>query len=186
MKNSRSNNVLIIGVAVFAVGALLTFLGLSHSGKKNNAAATQQSSGIAAATPGTSVRSVQVGQNQVATYTIPKGKQAVQVELPSVPGLGGYAKPGDLVNIYATVRNQQPTSRLKTPFVKLVLQNVKVLDVHAAGVAGGGNATYLLALDTNEAETVIFYAKYESMWLTLAATDQKPLTSAGHSYQNIL
>src|SRR5437867_3837731 len=183
MKGSRSNNILIIGVAVFAVGALLAFLGLSSNKKP---AATQQSSAIAATNPGANVRSVQGAQGVVTTFTVPKGMQAVQVDLPAIPGLGGYAKPGDSINIYATVRNQQPSGKLKTPLVKLVAQNVKVLDVHAAGVAAGGNATYLLALDTNQAEQVIFYAKYESMWLALAAQDQKPLTSVGHSYQNIL
>lgn len=186
MEKSRSNNILFIGVGVFAVGALLAFFGLKSQDKP---VATPQSAPIAAATPGSpAVRSVTVGPaGAVATtFTIPKGKQAVQVDIPAIAGLGGYAKPGDLVNIYATVRNQQPNTRMKTPFVKLVLTNVKVLDVHAGTVGAGGSAVYLFALDTAEAEKVIFYAKYESMWLALAASDQKPETSAGRSYQNLL
>jgi Flp pilus assembly protein CpaB len=183
----RSNNILIIGVAVFAVGALLAFFGLKAG---NKPVAQPQSAPIAAATPGTEVRTVQVGPTDaaagLASFSIPKGKQAVQIEVPSVPGLGGYVKPGDSINIYATVRNEQPKTKIKTPFVKLVLQNVKVLDVHAPGVALGGATTYLLALDVNEAEQVIFYAKYESMWIALTTADAKPATSAGRSYQNVL
>ncbi len=186
MEKGRSNNILFIGVAVFAVGALLAFFGLKSNGKP---VAQPQSAPITAATPGANtVRTVTVGNQTtgITTFTVPKGKQAVQIEVPAIPGLGGYVKPGDLINIYATVRNQQPAIKLKTPFVKLVLSNVKVLDVHAPGIAAGGNATYLLALDTSEAEQVIFYAKYESMWIALAAADAKPETSAGHGYSNIL
>ena len=96
----RSNNILFIGVAVFAVGALLAFFGLKSA---NKPVAKPQSAPITATSPG-----------------------------------------------------------------------------------AGGTATYLLALDTNQAEQVIFYAKYEAMWISLTTPDQKPATSAGRSYQNIL
>jgi Flp pilus assembly protein CpaB len=181
----RSNNIVIIGVSIFVVGALLTFIGLSS---KSKPVAKPQSAPIAAATPGTEVRTVAIapaaGVQQAATFVIPKGKQAVSVEVPAVAGLAGYVKSGDLINLYATVRNQQTSGRLKTPYVKLVLQNVKVLDVRAPAPGAGGSAIYLLALDTKEAEQVIFWAKYESMWVALS-TPQVPLvTSAGRSYQN--
>jgi Flp pilus assembly protein CpaB len=182
----RSNNILIIGVAVFAIGAVLAFFGLSSSSKP---VAKPQSAPIAVATPGTQVRTVTVATAAGAagapvTFAIPKGKQAVSIEVPSVPGLAGYVKPGDAINVYATVRNSQPAGKLKTPFVKLVLQGVKVLDVHAPAVGTGGTSVYLLALDVKEAELVIFYAKYESMWIALTNTGDKPVASVGHSYQN--
>lgn len=182
----RSNNIVIIGVAIFAVGALLTFIGLSS---KSKPVAKPQSAPIAAATPGTEVRTVAVAPaagavQQAATFAIPKGKQAVSVEVPAVAGLAGYVKSGDIINLYATVRNQQTAGKLKTPYVKLVLQNVKVLDVRAPVPGTGGSAIYLLALDTKEAEQVIFWAKYESMWVALS-TPQVPLVnSSGRSYQN--
>jgi len=183
----RSNNILFIGVAVFAVGALLAFFGLKSS---NKPVATPQSAPIAATTPGPQVRAVNVGQPAgavaPATFTIPKGKQAVSVEIPAVAGLAGYVQPGDTINIYATIKNEQPNGKLKQPLVKLVLAGVKVLDVRAPAVGTGGASTYLLALDVNEAEQVIFYAKYESMWIALTAPDQKPVKSKGRSYQNIL
>ena len=187
MNKSKSNNILFVGVAVFAIGAALAFFGL-RSG--NKAVATPQSAPIAAATPGTEVRTVPVGPAAVATtpvtFAVPKGKQAVAIEMPSVPGLAGYAQPGDTVNIYATIRNSQANTRLKEPIAKLVLAGVKVLDVRAPAVGQAGNATYLLALDVNEAERVIFFSKYESLWLALTDKDQKPVTTAGRGYQNIL
>ena len=187
MNKGKSNNILFVGVAVFAIGAALAFFGL-RSG--NKPAVKEQSAPIAATTPGTQVRTVPVGTTAIAaapvTFTVPKGKQAVAVEMPSTPGLAGYARPGDTVNIYATIRNQQPNSRLKTPLAQLVLTGVKVLDVRAPAVGQAGNATYLLALDVNEAERVIFFSKYESLWLALTDATQKPVTSTGRSYKNAL
>jgi Flp pilus assembly protein CpaB len=181
----RSNNILMIGVAVFAIGALLAFLGLKS---QNKPVAKPQSAPIAATTPGAEVRTVSVGAPGAAagavTFTIPKGKQAVTVDVPGVAGLSGYVKPGDLVNIYATVRNQQPAGKLKTPFVKLVLPDVKVLDVRGPVPGTDGNSKYLLALDVRETELVIFYAKYESLWLALTTNDFKAIADAGHSYAN--
>jgi Flp pilus assembly protein RcpC/CpaB len=183
----RSNNILFIGVGVFAVGALLAFFGLKSS---NKPVATPQSAPIAATTPGTEVRTVNVGQAAgalaPATFTIPKGKQAVSVDIPGVQGLAGYVSPGDTINIYATIRNGQPNGKLKQPLVKLVLAGVKVLDVRAPAAGTGGSSTYLLALDVNEAEQIIFYAKYEAMWVALTTPQQKPVSSKGRSYQNIL
>ena len=187
MNKSKSNNILFVGVAVFAVGAALAFFGL-RSGSKP--VATAQSAPIAAATTGTDVRTVQVGPAAIATapatFTVPKGKQAVAIELPSVPGLAGYAQAGDTINVYATIRNQQANTKLKEPIAKLVLAGVKVLDVRAPAVGQAGNAVYLLALDVTEAERVIFFAKYESLWIALTSKDQQPVTSTGRSYQNIL
>ena len=188
MNKGKSNNILFVGVAVFAVGAALAFFGLSSNSKKPKV--EQQSAPIAATTPGTQVRTVQVGTVPAAagavTFTVPKGKQAVAVEMPSVPGLAGYAQPGDYVNIYANVRSGDTSSRMKEPLTKLVLAGVKVLDVRSPAVGTAGNATYLLALDVSEAERVIFFAKYESLWLALTDKDQKPVTTAGRSYQNVL
>lgn len=188
MNNRKSNNILFIGVGVFAVGALLTFVGVRSGGDK--AIATPQAQNPVVATPDPNVRTVAAGPAGAAaapiTFTIPKGKQAVAVELPGVSGLAGYAQPGDVVNIYATIKNEQPNSRLEQPLVKLVLAGVKVLDVRGSAPGTSGSAVYLLPLSVDEAERVIFYAKYESLWLALTSPDQKPVTSTGRSYQNIL
>ena len=187
MNNRKSNNILMIGVAVFAVGAALAFFGLRSSDK---AIATPQAP-AAAATPTTNVRTVNTspaGVAGVTTFTVPKGKQAVAVEMPGVAGLAGYAQAGDTVNVYGTIKQgaDQPNTKLKTPLVKLALTGVKVLDVRAPLPGQSGTATYLLALDVHDAEKVIFYAKFESLWLALTAEDQKPVSTSGRSYKNLL
>lgn len=188
MNNRKSNNILIIGVAVFAVGAALAFFGLRSSDRA--VATPQQQQAAAAVTPDPNLRTVNVGPAGVAgvtTFTVPKGKQAVAIELPGVAGLAGYARPGDTINLYATVKDaDQPNTKLKTPLAKLVLTGVKVLDVRAPAPGIAGTATYLLALDVFEAEKVIFYAKFESLWVALTAADQKPVVTPGRSYQNLL
>ena len=47
-----------------------------------------------------------------------------------------------------------------------------------------GNATYLLALDATQAEQAIFFARFESMWLTLVPKGQANSQTSGHSYKN--
>jgi hypothetical protein len=187
MNNRKSNNILFIGVGVFAVGALLAFVGLRSSDK---AVATPQSQTPAAANVDPNARTIAAGTTGAAaapiTFTVPKGKQAVAVELPSVAGLAGYAQPGDLINVYATIKTEDVNAKFKSPLVKLVLQGVKVLDVRAPAPGTAGVATYLLALNVDEAEQVIFYAKYQSMWMALASADQKPVTSHGRNYLNLL
>jgi Flp pilus assembly protein RcpC/CpaB len=189
MNNRKSNNILVVGVAVFAVGAALAFFGLRSTDKAVATPQAQKPGAVATTDP--NVRTVNVGPagvSGVTTFTVPKGKQAVAVELPGVAGLAGYAKPGDTVNVYGTIKTgaDQPNTKLKTPLVKLALTGVKVLDVRAPAPGTAGTATYLLALDVADAEKVIFYAKFESLWLALTAEDQKPVTSPGRSYQNLL
>jgi Flp pilus assembly protein CpaB len=178
----KSNNIMVIGVAVFAVGALLAFVGL----RSQDTATAKPVQPATATTPDPSVRTVTGPVAGAATFTVPKGKQAVAVELPSVAGLAGYAKPGDTINVYATIKNAEPKGKLTAPLTKLVLTAVKVLDVRAPAPGTAGTATYLLALDVNEAERVIFFAKYESMWFALTAPDQKPVVTTGRDYQNLL
>lgn len=188
MSNQKSNNILFIGVAVFAVGAALAFFGLRSSDKAGAVAQPP----AAAVTPDPNLRTVNVGPAGVAgvtTFTVPKGKQAVAVEMPGVAGLAGYAQPGDTINIYATIKEgagQNSNTKIKTPLSKLVLTGVKVLDVRAPAAGTAGTATYLLALDVFEAEKVIFYAKFESLWVALTSADQKPVTTPGRTYSNLL
>ncbi len=47
-----------------------------------------------------------------------------------------------------------------------------------------GNATYLLALDAAQAEQMIFFSRFESVWMTLVPKGQAPATTTGRSYQN--
>jgi Flp pilus assembly protein CpaB len=124
--------------------------------------------------------------------SIPDGKQGVAVQLPFVAGGAGYVGPGDNVNIYANLTPKDGASAI----TKLVLGNVKVLDVStevAPRVASGGerpagsNVTYLLALDPNEAEQVIFLAANAQIWLALQDADAPaPGATSGRTLTDVL
>jgi len=103
------------------------------------------------------------------------------VKLDHVAGLAGYAKPGDVVNLYAAVKTEGTIKRsLRAPWARLVLSNVKVLDVSGA-LAGqdGSEATFLLALSPADAEVAIFFAKFESLWATLVPKGAPAASTTG-------
>jgi Flp pilus assembly protein CpaB len=185
MAMRRSSQMLILGLAIFVIGAgvvLVSFMG-SGDGKDKSAVSTtsttiQAGTVVVNAAPGAAPTS----------FTIPEGKQAVAVQLPAVAGLAGYAKAGDIVNVYGNIQTKDDKAAITPapPSSKLILPGVQVLAV--TGPAPGtdaGNATYLLALDAAQAEQAIFFARFESLWLTLVPKGQpKPPATPGHNYQN--
>jgi Flp pilus assembly protein CpaB len=128
---------------------------------------------------------------RASSIKIPEGKQGVAVQLPFVAGGAGYVAAGDRVNVYGNHANVNDDT-----VTKLVLQNVQVLDVStevAPRVAGdeerptGTTVTYLLALDPNEAEHVIFLAANAQLWLALAGDDAGSLPpTAGRRTADVL
>jgi Flp pilus assembly protein CpaB len=175
---------LILGVAILAIGAGVVLLSLHGSGSGSGTSA--------AATTTTTIQAGTVVVNAAApsapaSFTIPEGKQAVAVQMPYIAGLAGYAKAGDVVNVYGNVDEKGAGAATPAlPATKLILPGVQVLAVTGPGPgADAGNATYLLALDANQAEQVIFFAKNQSLWLTLVPKGQPvaPAT-AGHTYKN--
>jgi Flp pilus assembly protein CpaB len=182
MAMRRSTQMLTIGLAIFGIGAgvvLVSFTG-SDGGDKSSASATT-----------TTIQAGTVVVNSVAgaaptSFTIPDGKQAVAVQVPYVSGLAGYAKGGDIVNVYGNIDEKGIGVDPAPPATRLILSNVEVLAVTGPGPgADTGNATYLLALDTTQAEQAIFFAKFQSLWLTLVPKGQVPQPRpAGHSYKN--
>jgi hypothetical protein len=178
----RSTQMLALGVAVFVVGAAVVFMALrGGSGDEGARPVTSPTTVVAAGT----VVVPAAGTSAPTSFTIPKGKQAVAVQVAYVAGLAGYAKPGDLVNVYATVEKGEPNVGAKPPVAKLVLPGVEVLAVTGPGPGvGAGNTTYLLALDAGQAEQAIFFSRFESLWLTLVPKGQPAATTPGRSYQN--
>ncbi|HEV3363998.1 MAG TPA: RcpC/CpaB family pilus assembly protein [Acidimicrobiia bacterium] len=179
----RSSQMLILGLAIFVIGAgvvLVSFMG-SGGGKDKSAASTTTTTIQA----GTVV--VNSAPAAPTSFTIPEGKQAVAIQLPYVAGLAGYAKAGDTVNVYATIDEKGVGIEPPPPLSKLALPGVQVLAVTApAPGVDAGNATYLLALDAAQAEQVIFFAKYQSMWLTLVPKGQpKAPATPGRTYKNV-
>ena len=181
----RSTQLLVLGLAVFVIGAGVALVSLRGSGGSSAGGATpttsttmQSGTVVVPAGPGAS------GDRASTTFTIPDGKQAVAVQLPFVAGLAGYAKAGDTVNVYATVEKGQAGGQTP-PQSRLILPDVTVLAVTApAPGTDGGNATYLLALDANQAEQAIFFSKFESLWLTLVPKGQPAAQTPGRTYKN--
>jgi Flp pilus assembly protein CpaB len=183
MAMRRSTQMLMLGLAILAVGAGVVLVSLHGSGSGSGKSA--------AATTTTTVQAGTVLVNSAApsaptSFTIPDGKQAVAVQVPYVAGLAGYAKAGDIVNVYGNVDEKGAGATPAPPATKLILAGVQVLAVTGPGPgADTGNATYLLALNADQAEQAIFFAKYQSLWLTLVPKGQPAAApTAGHTYKN--
>jgi Flp pilus assembly protein CpaB len=184
MAMRRSTQMLILGLAIFVIGAGVVFVSLSGSGgtSKDKSAAATTSTTIQA---GTVVVNAAAPSAPPTSFTIPDGKQAVAVQVPYVAGLAGYAKAGDTVNVYANVEKGQVDPANPPPTTRLVLPAVQVLAVTGPGPgAEAGNATYLLALNATQAEQAIFFSRFESLWLTLVPKGQAPSQTPGRSYKN--
>jgi Flp pilus assembly protein CpaB len=182
MVSRRSNQMLALGLAVFVIGVGIVMLVLRGSDGGSSAAPPTSTTTIQA---GTVVVPAATGAALPTSFTIPEGKQAVAVQVPFVAGLAGYARAGDLVNIYATIEKGQVTPDTPPPLAKLVLPAVQVLAVTGPGPGTEtGNATYLLALDAAQAEQAIFLARFESVWLTLVPKGQPATSTPGRSHKN--
>ena len=165
MARNRSTALIAIGAAVFIVGAALTFVLVRDDGKDSKVSA--------AAPAASSAQTIAAGQPAAAAAAVkvPTDKEAVAVQVPTVPGLGGYAKVGDRVNVYGTFKDRQPNSAARgLPMAKLVLADADVLAVTApAAGTETGTATYLLAVNPGDAEKVIYLASFEGIWLSITA-----------------
>jgi hypothetical protein len=171
----RSTFLIGIGACALVVSTGLAALATRDGGdNKPNVAAT-------ASTPTTvaAVGSVAAPAG-VPSFTIPTGKQAIEVQVPAVAGLTGFVKAGDLVNVYGALSpvNGQPAD----PAGKLVLQKVKVLASQAA--PDGASTTYVLAVDTADAEAIVYLTSFQKVYLTLARDDQGSLLPKGFSGRN--
>jgi Flp pilus assembly protein CpaB len=183
MAMRRSTQMLILGLAIFAIGTgvvLVSFRG--SGGGSDKSAATTTSTTVQAGT--VVVNAAAPAAPTTFNFTIPEGKQAVAVQVPFVAGLAGFAKAGDTVNVYGNI-DKEGVSDPPPPASKLILSGVQVLAVTGPGPgADTGNATYLLALDANQAEQAIFFARFQSLWLTLVPKGQPKAQTTGHSYKN--
>ena len=136
------------------------------------------------------------------TFTIPKGFEAVAVQVDFVAGAAGYVNPGDRINLYGLYTT--PIGSRPAPRAELLLTNVEVLDVDlsiparrgstpadpaqpAAQRPSGTTVTYLLALRTTDAEKVIFTTEFASFYATLVGDKAPPAgPTPGRDPQNIL
>ena len=178
MGKNRSSILIAIGVAVFVVGTGLAFLAVSGS-KGDNKPHVQT-----AAAPTNSPGQVVAQGASTPLFEIPNGMQAVAVQVGYVPGVAGYVKAGDKVNMFGTVKpgSAAPKGLPVSPAVKLILSNVKVLSVSAPAAGTPGNGiTYVLALNASDAEQVIYFHSFEGLYMSLARSDQGVLSTPGRS-----
>jgi Flp pilus assembly protein CpaB len=146
----------------------------------------------------------------------PAGKEAIAVDVPFVAGGAGYLAPGDLVNVYqvipapvSTTEGNQAPLPYSTPHSQLILTRVKVLDVQQQVAALGSSSssspssqtgivsrpasgidhlTVLLALDSIDAEKVIFGSATKDIFLYLTRVGDQAAASGptpGRDYFNI-
>ncbi len=184
MARPRSTMLVTIGAAVFIAGAGLAFFVVRDGDDDSEKAAAVETSKPAPPAAGAVTAPGAAPATPVA-FTIPEGMQAVAVQVPFVQGIAGYAKAADKVNVYGVFKNNGGNTQLKQPAAKLVLDKVEVLSVTAPSPgAGAGNATYLLALSAEDAEQVVYLQSHESVYLTLARTDQPLLSTPGRTPAN--
>ena len=135
----------------------------------------------------------------VASIAVPKGYEAVPVQMSFVAGGAGYVGPGDFVNIYQVIPDTPATSGSQqggsgnlpyaTPRTKLMLTKVQVLDINTqiaplaaqttptttqvvSRASTGASIVVLLALDTADAERVIFGSQVQGLFLYLTKVDK--------------
>lgn len=120
---------------------------------------------------------------------IPPGHNAITVSLPVPQGVGRYAQPGDLVNVFVTFKGEgTPNS------TKLLLSNVQVLSAQPAGIpaaaskgqAAGGDVVLTLALNPDAAEKLIFAKENGSLWFGLVYPGDPPASTGGRNYSTVL
>ena len=180
MARSRSTRLIALGVAMFVFAAALAVLAMRGGDDDSKKTATSSNDA-----PTVTIRQAAETTETpaVAAVKIPNGKEALEVQLPAVQGLAGFTKVGDRVNVYGTFKDKQAASAVKPPpLAKLVLSNVEVL----SAVNNGANVTYVLAVNPNEAEQIIYLSSFEGIWLTLVR-DGAPAVGGtpGHNASNV-
>lgn len=172
----RSTFLIGIGACALMVSTGLAALATRGGDSAPNVKATASTPTTVAATTAGAVAS----PAGVVSFVIPNNKQAIAVQVPAVPGLQGFVKAGDSVNVYGAYTPIGGAPAEHT--AKLVLQKVKVLSTQAA--PDGGSTTYVLAVDTVESEALIYLSSFQKVHLTLAREDQGGLVPKGFSGRN--
>lgn len=134
-----------------------------------------------------------------ARAQIPEGFEAVSVTVPFVAGGASTIIPGDRVNVFAVLSGEAASPTVTpggevaappftAPRAELLLTNTLVLDVQqgtsplqvsqptdgAAGAAGAGESLiFVLAVDTVDAEKVIFTATSGQLYLSRVRVDDE-------------
>ena len=141
-------------------------------------------------TKGEVVTTSQFGRSAAAPgagLEIPAKQNAVSINVPPPRGVAHYPQPGDLVNVYTTIRGADGKT-----ITKLLLPNVQVLSNRSAGtqanetVASSGEVLLTLALTPDKTEKLIFAKENGSMWFGLVHPGDKAANTVGRTTDNLL
>lgn len=133
---------------------------------------------------------------RVGHFTIPDGMRAVAVQVGFVAGGGGYAAPGDHVDVYVTLAPEHSPNGVSE--THLVLSGVEVLDVSQqvqplgdAGANGqvrssGDKLTYLLAVTPEQGEALVFTTGNADVYLALAPQGAPAVDTPGFRSEDVV
>ena len=186
MNNNKSTRIIAIGVAVFVIGGALLFLLLRNGGSTSNASNPKVASTPIATVPPGSVTFSATPPTTIIQFKIPAGENAVAIPMDYFAGVAGYVRPGDKVNVYAFVNKDCVTKDFPAA-VKLIQSNVQVLEVlGAAPAASGTPGSFLLALTPQQAEQILYFQHFGSMYMSLTTNNEPNATTAGVTCTNSL
>jgi pilus assembly protein CpaB len=128
---------------------------------------------------------------------IPKGFEAMSVEVTTIPGVANFIQPGDTVSILAQLTIN--TGSNPGPRVQYVLKNVKVLQLGTRVVApaangqgptasvqqAAGKVDLTLALTSRAAEKLAFAVLQGQVYFTLLPPGGKSASTPGRTIRNI-
>jgi Flp pilus assembly protein CpaB len=128
-------------------------------------------------------------------YDLPEGYEAIALSLNFPEGVAGYVNVGDRVNLYGEFKDidNNGAAIAGGEFAQLIMTNVRVLDISQTvptnGVTtdpstgtvrgGGGDITMLLAVETADAERIVYMKQGNSIYATLVRDDAPPAKSPG-------
>lgn len=117
-----------------------------------------------------------VSQTRIGTLRLPPDKIAVALQMANVPGVAGFAGAGDRIDIFGVSRQGS-----SGPGVRLVLQDVEVLNVNGtvlapgAGQPEGKPLVFVVAVSPSDAERLVYLTSFEQLYFGLIPKDHAPV-----------
>lgn len=191
MRQNRSTPIIALGLAVFVVGGALLFLllrsdnGSSSKAKPIPRAAAAQASTTTTAPGGTTFSAA--APTTAIQFKIPEGQRALSMQMDYFGGVGGFVRPGDSVDVYVLINKDCKDPKNAPLGVKLIEQNLKVLEVVGQGPAQAGQpSNFLLSMTPQQAERMIFLKTAYQLYFTLTGPSQTSLQTSGITCTNAL
>jgi len=112
-------------------------------------------------------------QTSLGAVKIPDGKMALALSMGPAPGVSGFVAAGDRIDVFGVLKDGPGA-----PSARLIMQNTEVLSVSPSGAttavaaaATGASPTYLLAVTAPEAERLVFFTSFDSLYFSLVSKD---------------